>query len=308
MKRLLVWMLSVTLLLGLLTGCSFQKEEPTEVTYTPEQIEALESLGLMYDKARPSHKIGTSYTLRKDAAVVVFLADDNESQWDDASAEAFIQMVDEAMDFICHNAKEYGVELTLPRYIYRTTQERQIRYDGTVTTGGDQLDALIHMAKCLGHGEGISMHEAFQQELGMEQVAYIVATNKSSHSFAQALDHRLPEYIWCVPEYCVIDFPGDVDRTGIVAHEFLHMFGAQDFYRKEFDGASGLTVYNEGRVELAKSLCPDEIMLGGRNPTADSTISSFTAYTVGWLDELPEEYNCDQWWVGSQWEESYIPE
>ena len=96
MRRLLVWMLSVTLLLGLLTGCSFQKEEPTEVTYTPEQIEALESLGLMYDKARPSHKIGTSYTLRKDAAVVVFLADDNESQWDDASAEAFIQMADAA--------------------------------------------------------------------------------------------------------------------------------------------------------------------------------------------------------------------
>jgi hypothetical protein len=152
------------------------------------------------------------------------------------------------------------------------------------------------------------MHEAFRQELGMEQVAYIVATNKKAYRFAQALDHRFEDFLWCIPEYCVVDFPEDSVISGSILHEFLHMFGAQDFYRKEFDTSEGLVVYNEGREELAKTLCPNEVMLGGSGSVQDLQISSFTAYTVGWLDEQPAEYNCSQWWVGSQWEETYIPE
>ena len=305
MKKIILCILCVVLLL---TGCSFQKEEQVEPTYTPEQINALEKLGLIYDNDRPSHKIGTSYTLSKDAAVVVFLVDDDESQWDEDSAAAFSRMVDEAMDFICDSAKEYGVELTLPRYIYRTTSERQIRYEGTVTTGGEKLDAMGSMAKCLGYGDRIDMNEAFQQEFGMEQVAYIVATNKSAHCYAQSLDHRDQEYYWCIPEYCVIDFPENAEKSGVIVHEFLHMFGAQDFYRKEFSTDSEPIVYNESRSELAKTLCPDDPMMSASQSTSEIRISSFTAYTVGWLDEQPAEYNCDQWWVGSQWEESYTPE
>ena len=304
MKKCLLLALSASMIMCLLSGCIVDKPDPTEPSYTPEQLEALEYLkGLtVQDDDRSEYNVGSCATLTEDVAVVVLLADDDASQWDAEAVENFTAQVNDAMEFICSSAAGYGVEISMPVYVYCTNQEQQIRYDGTVTTGGVALNALHRIAKNWGYEDQRAMHAALQEQLEMEQIAYIVATNKSAHSFAQAHTQRFDTY-WLDLEYCVIDFLAGRDASGTIVHEFLHLFGAQDFYRKE----SETTVYNERRAALAESLCPNAIMLNNGQYLADAQISSFTAYTIGWLDTQPEEYNCDDWWVGSQWEDTYTP-
>ena len=93
-------------------------------------------------------------------------------------------------------------------------------------------------------------------------------------------------------EYCVT-FPRYLGRNeneynGSLVHEILHLFGAEDYYDP----------YNKypKRKELAKILCPKDIMLVVYNDINANEINRYTAYSIGWLDELPIEYDNKNWW------------
>ena len=280
----------------------------SESVLVPELITPTEETQPAYDVTRCSFDIGTCRTLAEDAAIVLLCVDDDASSWDEASVQRIYTQTEAAAQYLRDQAASYGFTLELPVYTYATNENRQIRFDGTITTGGEKCDALSSISRNWGFDDKWDLHRTLQEQLQMEQIAYIVAHNKDGNSFAQAEDYRSPgKYDWCMPEYSIIASPEGSDIAETILHETLHIFGAQDFYRKEWELDSGNIVYNEDRARMAKALYPYEIMLCTTSDMDRIQLSDFTAYTVGWLDAMPEEYNCDPWWVGSQWEEIYAP-
>jgi len=259
-----------------------------------------------YDPLRSEHDIGTCRTLSEDAAIVVLCADDDISSWTTQNIELIREQAEWASQYLCKKAAAYGIELTLPVFVYATNDYRQIRYSGIINTGGEQLDALSGIALNWGFDDKWDMHRTLKKNFQMEQIVYIVAHYKeNSPTYAQAASHYDPSIDWCLPEYCVIPYYGE-EYCGVnMVHEILHSFGAQDFYVK--DSGTGTIKYNADRAELAQTLCPNDVMLCRTFNKNKVEISTFTAYTIGWLDELPQEYNCPEWWIGSQWESSFSP-
>ena len=262
-----------------------------------------------YDASRSEHDIGSCKTLAEDAAIVVFCTDDDVKSWDKDGVLKTQEQAEWVSQYLRDRGAEYGVELTLPVYVYASNESQEIRFNGTITTGGEHCDALSSIASNLGFSDKREMHRKIQKDLGMDQIAYIVAYSRdenNGNSFAQVKTHRDPNaYDWSDPEYAIICVYED--EAPMIMHEMLHTFGAQDFYRKEWDMENS-PVYNEARENLAKTLCPTEVMLNCHLNRDVTEISDFTAYTIGWLDELPEKYDCPDWWIGTQWEELYTPD
>lgn len=259
-----------------------------------------------FDRSRSEFNIGTCRDLSQDAAIVVLFASDDESSWDQTSMSYVCQEVEAAAQFIRDVAAAYGYDLKLPVYHYTDNAYRQIHYDGVIMTGGKELDALANIAENWGFQDKWAMHEALQDSLEMEQLAYIVVHNKAGYSFAQSNSHMSEPADWSQPEYCVLPIScsnGWVNQAETYAHELLHLFGAQDLYQKEFNGS----VYNADRAALAMQLCPGDVMLCNVWDIRNAEISGFTAYCVGLIDFLPTNYDCDAWWAGTQWESIYTP-
>jgi len=260
-----------------------------------------------FDASRSGFNIGTCWSLTEDAAIIVLCTDDDQSSWNSQEIEMFRGQAELAAQHLCKNAADYGVTLTLPVYVFASDENRQVRFDGTLLTGGENCDALTSIAHNWGFDDKWDLHRVMLEQIKMNQLIYVVAHNKQGYSFAQAEDWIAPEKDdFSMPEYCVIQFPGNTDESTTVLHEVLHLFGAQDFYKKEFETQSGLVVYNEDRARLAEEWFIDEVMLCRCDSMDKVKISDFTAYTIGWLDALPAQYDRAEWWVGSQWEKVYV--
>ncbi len=67
-----------------------------------------------------------------------------------------------------------------------------------------------------------------------------------------------------------------------VAHEMLHLFGADDLY-ETYDRSAGSDAF-------AEKLYPTDIMLRGYHDVNSATLDRFTAWQVGLTDEFSEEF------------------
>jgi hypothetical protein len=82
-------------------------------------------------------------------------------------------------------------------------------------------------------------------------------------------------------EYAIISFK----NPAVIAHEFLHLFGALDLYMTPFD---------RKKSELRKKVAimdafPNEIMAFTERPIDSLRLSSLTKYLIGWVPELDEK-------------------
>ena len=89
-------------------------------------------------------------------------------------------------------------------------------------------------------------------------------------------------------EHCVL-FANNLSgskgsRASTIAHEILHLFGAEDYY------------VSMSREALANQKYPDDIMLWQVERIQDNSIGDCTAYSVGWTDEVPDVCYDDRWW------------
>ncbi len=84
------------------------------------------------------------------------------------------------------------------------------------------------------------------------------------------------------PEYAIVSFK----QPSVIAHEFLHLFGAWDLYITPFD--------NKKKAVKKKSFAmkefPNEIMAFTYRRLDSLSVSPFTKYLVGWENELDEYY------------------
>ncbi len=81
-------------------------------------------------------------------------------------------------------------------------------------------------------------------------------------------------------EYSIVTFK----NPSVIAHEFLHVFGALDLYMSPFDRKKKAL---RSKYEIMK-LFPNEVMSFAHRPIEKLDISNFTKYLIGWIPELDE--------------------
>jgi hypothetical protein len=83
-------------------------------------------------------------------------------------------------------------------------------------------------------------------------------------------------------EYSIISFK----KPSVIAHEFLHLFGAWDLYITPFEGNKE----DVKRKEFAMIEFPNEIMAFPYRDIDSLQISPFTKYCIGWEKSLDKKY------------------
>jgi|GEM_PF-429430 len=83
-------------------------------------------------------------------------------------------------------------------------------------------------------------------------------------------------------EYSIVSFKD----PSVIAHEFLHLFGAFDLYINPLEKK-----HSQKMEKLAMSQFPGEIMAFSYRDLSQLNISPFTEYLIGWDNVLDEKYS-----------------
>ncbi|MEI6854195.1 MAG: hypothetical protein WCL06_15210, partial [Bacteroidota bacterium] len=80
-------------------------------------------------------------------------------------------------------------------------------------------------------------------------------------------------------EYCIVSYKYPV----VIAHEFLHLYGASDLYRQLYQ--------KQRNKHMALKYFPNDIMLKTEDRTlSDVSIGSLEKYLIGWTDTIEPKY------------------
>ena len=150
------------------------------------------------------------------------------------------------------------------------------------------IDVLTQAAHGLEFADTQTMIEHFRTEFQTQEVICLTIFQKNGTAYAINPKRGAEPY---VDEHCIV-FARDLNASGreprgsqasIVAHEMLHLFGAEDFYA------------NDLRKQLAKIHYPNDIMLGANYYIQVNTLGNATAFYVGWTDQVPDVLYDENW-------------
>ena len=248
---------------------------------------------------RPKYNRGTCYELSGTPCLLCIYVDDDESSWTPEEIEKFDEnVVFPGAEFVILQAAEWGIDLRMgvSRYTIGGDRSdvRKVRFNGRIPTVldgeyTDRDDILEQFAKQMGFKSTKKFYEYTQNLSGSDQVVIMFLVNKDgrSHAGSDNTDDDGDD----IESYVVYSsLNGKKTRSGTVAHELLHAFGAEDLYEEKSTGERA------GRAAIAKEHYPNDIMFGGWNDNA--VVGAYTAYAVGWTDVCPEECMAPEFWEG----------
>ena len=228
---------------------------------------------------------GSAKTLTGSTLVVNLFLSDAESQWDSQSRTDAMEMLEEAFAFLTEEAARYGQEIRLTQT--DKLGSYYLTFDQAVEDNLEYYQWTDQMLPQNGFADFAALLEDAVKQAGeaYDNVAAIVHLNKPGRSYALPF-HRGNEEKYQA-EHLVMFFNEDDSHPYYIcpaayAHELLHLFGARDLY--DPDGQ------NAAVKELAQSVCEDDIMLSISSYLYSRQVEDFTAHSVGWLTELPEEF------------------
>ena len=241
------------------------------------------------NKLRVDYNLGTCRNLSGNVSVILFYMDDFESSWTSNEITNFTNNeVKPGLAFLEKEAKSYGVELNFSiKQSYSS-----IFYDDEVIlsvkeTGLATIDVLSQAAYGLNYSSDEEMISDFKSQYGTEIVCFTIFNKNGT---AYAINPTRGETMQ-IEEHCII-FAYDLNsnrndpigsQSSIVAHEMLHLFGAEDFYA------------TTDRKTLAKKYYPADIMLGANYYIITNNIDDATAFYIGWTDEVPDVLYNEKW-------------
>lgn len=259
---------------------------PTETVPTPPTDPEAEAL-------RPFLNLGVCRGLDEEHTFVLFFLDDGTSNWSGEEIAAFNGLyLYPAMDFLQTQGETWGMEVNREFFTYSSDVHEGMAYSGVVSPnfqeGGAAADIPDKTAVSLGFDDGWDMYRYLQDFTGTDQVAMLFFLNKPGRSYTIRDQHRDGREEL---EFSVIfeSYPGfsTSATSATIAHELLHLFGAEDYYDPYGDYPR--------RKALAESQIPDDIMLVTYYNVKDNTLSQATAFTVGWTDQVPEIMENPDW-------------
>lgn len=246
---------------------------------------------------RPAYNIGNcNGRLAGNQMVVLFFMDDDMSSWNDNAIQYYTKnQVVPGLEYLKSNAKKWGVNLDFTIKSYSSFSSGvDMKYKGSVTQNlrisGSTKDVLDNAARNLGYESSMKLNEALKAQNNVDKIIFLLLLNNDGVSYARNL--LTPGYTSII-EHAVLfrDYLNESEglqvinsRSTSIAHEVLHLFGAEDFY------------VSTKRETLANKLYPNDIMLLQLPEINRNTIGDVTAYSVGWTDEVPSVCNQSDWW------------
>ncbi len=248
------------------------------------------------DQFRPYYELANCRNLEGNPVVVLIFIDDNESYWTKDEVSTFTEEhILVGLDYLEENAKQWGGHLDFVIESYSTQLSGyEIKYEGIVNpnlyNGGSTKDVLDKAAADIGYGSNWELYSYYKSKYPNDDIIFLNLLNKSGRSYTRnAISTGYSEY----SEHCVIfaDYLGsssgmrkDGSRASTVAHEILHLFGAEDYY------------LSLSRENLANKKYPNDIMLWQYDNIQDNSIGDHTAFSVGWTDVVPDVCYDYRWW------------
>lgn len=250
-----------------------------------------------YDVLRPWYNIGYNKQLRGAPIIYAIFMDDDESSWDTASIEMFLSdEIDPAVRYLESEAEKWQVDLDLSVKSFATVlnQGYTLKYEGIVNRDLRQSpstkDVLEKAAIDFGYSSEETLQEAMSLSNGGKEIIFLCifnkdgtcytrnqATNGSTTLVEETILFRRPLNH---PEW----FLKKGQRVSVIAHEILHLFGAEDFY------------LTSSRENLAEQYYPNDIMLWQYANISDNTLGDCVAYSIGWTNTTPKVCYKDEWW------------
>ncbi len=242
------------------------------------------------NKYRPDYNLGICKELSGTVAVSIIYVNDFESGRNEEETQRFTENeVKPGLDFLEAQAKNYGVELNFKI----TDIFVQVEYDYEVILNADTgfvtIDVLYHSAQELGYGSDTNLYNQIKGRENANGVIFLTVFNKNGRAYA--INPKADQNLG-IEEHCVL-FARDLNsgsgyypsgiQASIVAHEILHMYGAEDFYS------------SEKRKALAEQHYPNDIMLSAKYNLSRNVLGDATAFYIGWTDNIPDVIKSEDW-------------
>ena len=246
---------------------------------------------------RAWYNLGNCGTLTRNPTLVVLFVDDAESAWNDTLIQHFQNVqIAKAVEWLEQQATKNGVPLDIQTKFYHGTLDNggRVYYPDAIAhkPSENDYDLLETVVANMEEGTGDQFYAKLRRDNGGEDVIFLCMVNKDGLSYARG--HADPYSH--ILEYAVV-YARDTDvpaadtlhqkthnRASVVAHEVLHLFGAEEMY----DPA--------GRNAIAIQKYPKDVMLWTESFIVRNEITPFTAYCIGWTDTVPDICYDPDWW------------
>ena len=246
---------------------------------------------------RVGYGLGNCRQLRGTPTLVVLFVEDTESSWDAALMQHFKDVqIAKAVTFLEEQAAKQGVSLDISTQYYHGTLAGggRVYYPDAIARTVDErdYDLLETVVANMNEGVGEEFLAKLKKENGGQDVMFLFMVNKDGLSYARHHVHaESPVVEYTVAYARHTDVPAtDVlhkkthNRASVIAHELLHLFGAEDLYGQP------------QREKLALAQYEKDIMLWTESFINRNTIGDFTAYCIGWTDTVPAICHDENWW------------
>ncbi|MBO4693464.1 MAG: hypothetical protein J5659_03600 [Clostridia bacterium] len=255
-------------------------------------------------KYRYFNDLGSSRNLNGRVLVYCFFVDDSESSWTTEQSNEFLtKQINPALEFIKSEARRWNIEVSFDVESYcNETSSFSLEYNGTVnkdlSIGGSTKDILDKIAVNMGYASGNDFTSKDKNAKSYNDTVYLTLLNKKGVSYTRNLYVHGDDYYTDDnnSEHCVVfshayedalPFLLSKERSATVAHEILHLFGAEDYYGEE-------------RLALAEQNYYYDIMTLSTRNIKLLKIMDMTAFCLGWTDDIPALcYN--EIWMGARY-------
>lgn len=250
-----------------------------------------------YDILRPWYNIGHNKQLRGTPVIYAIFMDDDESSWDTLSIESFLRYeIKPAVEYLENEASKWGIELDISIKTFATVlnQGYTINYEGIVNRNlresPSTKDVLEKAAMDFGYISEEDINDSISAANGGNEIIFLCILNKDGTCYTR---NQITNGSTTLVEEIVLfrrplNYPEwlikNGERASVVAHEILHLFGAQDFY------------ITESREKLAEQYYPDDIMLWQYYDINKNKLGDCVAYSIGWTNTVPAVCYNEEWW------------
>lgn len=251
---------------------------------------------------RPHYNLGINKRLEGDIVVVLFYMNDNDSRWTTKSIDEFTKnQIVPVLEFLEKNAEDRGIDLnfTFTEYATAITPGYSFKYDGVVVRDlnnsptGSTKDLIWHECVTLGYPTYTEMNKYFTDTYNADEVIYLTIINDAGVTYSRnSISEDKPgqdNY----PENSII-FARNLkqsdeelaygERFYSIAFALLCLYGGQNMDK------------TDGREILSATIYPDDIMYAVYTDYTRFTLEDYTAYCIGWTDEIPDICYYDFWW------------
>ena len=211
--------------------------------------------------------------------------DDQQSSWSKEDRDRARSRMQAATDFLSLHARKYGKKIDIIQdYQDGLKLDRELPTDMFVDPGWTEA-----VFKLTGASSGNDLVARLKKKHKVEDVLLIIHVNKKATSYSLSYYDGIDPVYAAERVVCFFRYgDGRPSAAATYAHEILHGFGAGELYFP-FDETND-------RKKRGQLLFPNDVMQRVDYDLSQLNVGAYTAFRVGWLNKLPEDYKVFEDW------------